>query len=208
VSFSLSQYFNVTGFSYSQVKSTPGVDEDHDGIYEVEPTYNFEYTTNGDGTTDVVIKNISLRPSAENLTGHLGIQLKLTPKNTFAGGNDVPLLASPNMCPSELRGNDIADQWKEQKLWGRTFSVPVREKFRENEDGTITWETAGGAICPKGAFFFDGSSVKIKDSYVRIRSFQYSDLFYLLTDRFFKIFFCERDCTTAKTTLFLCLCGL
>ena len=67
---------------------------------------------------------------------------------------DIILLASPNMCKSELRG-DVADQWKEQKLWGRTFSVPVRDYFRENSDGSIIWESCGNAICPKDCYFFD-----------------------------------------------------
>ncbi len=68
---------------------------------------------------------------------------------------DILLLASLNMCPSELRGEGIESQWKEQRLWGRTFSVPVRERFTEREDGVTVWETAGGAICPKGCYFFD-----------------------------------------------------
>lgn len=103
----------------------------------------------------------------DNLQKVLGVEAKPPRLDTFmtnavfeepvirAMDGDIILLASPNMCPSELRGDNIASQWKEQKLWGRTFSVPVREKFRENDDGTITWETAGGAICPKGAYFFD-----------------------------------------------------
>ena len=84
VSFSLSQYFNVTGFNYSQSKK----------VADSPTGYNFIYTPQADGTTDVTISNISLRPSAENLTGNLKIQIKFTPKNLFAGGNDVPLLTS------------------------------------------------------------------------------------------------------------------
>ena len=67
---------------------------------------------------------------------------------------DIILLASPNMCGSQLRG-DVEHQWKEQRLWGRTFSVSVREQFRENSDGTIAWVTRGNAICPEGMFYFD-----------------------------------------------------
>lgn len=65
---------------------------------------------------------------------------------------DIILLASPNMCKSPLRGNNIAQYWKEQKLWGRTFSVSVKETFREDPDGTLYW---GDAVCPKGTFYFD-----------------------------------------------------
>ena len=67
---------------------------------------------------------------------------------------DIILLASPNMCGSQLRG-DVADQWKEQKLWGKTFSVSLREHFRENSDGSITWVSRGDAVCPAGTFYFD-----------------------------------------------------
>ncbi len=67
---------------------------------------------------------------------------------------DIILLASPNMCKSELRG-DVDHQWKEQQLWGKTFRVPVADRFRDMSNGTIVWETAGGAVCPKGAYFFD-----------------------------------------------------
>ena len=67
---------------------------------------------------------------------------------------DIILLDSPNMCGSRLRGN-VADQWKEQTLWGRTFSVSAREHFRENSDGSVTWVSRGDAICPPGTFYFD-----------------------------------------------------
>lgn len=72
-----------------------------------------------------------------------------------AMGGDICLLASPNMCPSELRGEGIESQWKEQELWGRTFSVPVREQFHVREDGATIWDSAGGAICPPGEYLFD-----------------------------------------------------
>ena len=67
---------------------------------------------------------------------------------------DIILLASPNMCNSQLRG-DVADQWKEQQLWGRTISVSVKDRFREESDGSVVWETRWGAICPPGTFYFD-----------------------------------------------------
>ena len=103
----------------------------------------------------------------DNLQKLLGVERKPPRLDTFmtnavfeipvirAMEGDILLLASLNMCPSQLRGDGIGDQWKEQTLWGRTFSVPVRERFIEREDGVIVWETAGGAICPKGAYFFD-----------------------------------------------------
>ena len=68
---------------------------------------------------------------------------------------DILLLASLNMCGSEIRGKDIGNQWKEQTLWGRTFSVPARERFTERDDGVTVWESCGGAICPAGSYFFD-----------------------------------------------------
>ncbi len=67
---------------------------------------------------------------------------------------DIILLASPNMCKSPLRGN-IADHWKQETLWGKTFSVSVRDFFRKNDDGSIVWETAGDTVCPPGGFYFD-----------------------------------------------------
>lgn len=102
----------------------------------------------------------------DNLQKALGMDAKPPRLDTFmtnavfeeelikAMDGDIILLASPNMCKSELRG-DVADQWKEQKLWGRTFSVPVRDYFRENSDGSIIWESCGNAICPKDCYFFD-----------------------------------------------------
>jgi len=68
---------------------------------------------------------------------------------------DIMLLASGNMCPSPLRGNNIEQYWKVQKLWGRTFKVPVCEEFEERPDGTLVWKNRGNAICPAGTYFFD-----------------------------------------------------
>jgi uroporphyrinogen decarboxylase len=102
----------------------------------------------------------------DNLQKILGVEAQPPRLDTFmtnavfeepvirAMDGDIILLASPRMCASELRG-DTAGQWKEQELWGRTFRVASRERFRTNDDGTVTWETAGNAICPAGAFFFD-----------------------------------------------------
>ncbi|MBQ4353787.1 MAG: hypothetical protein IJC71_02725 [Clostridia bacterium] len=107
----------------------------------------------------------------DKLQNVLGLERKPPRMDTFmtnavfeepvirAMDGDIILLASPNMCASELRGNDIADQWKEQKLWGRTFSVPVRERFCEREDGSIIWETRGNAVNPAGTYFFDHAGV-------------------------------------------------
>lgn len=69
---------------------------------------------------------------------------------------DIVLLASPRMCKSDFRGPWTDSQWKEQTLWGKTFSVSVRDHFRTESDGTIVWESAGGVVCPPGTFFFDG----------------------------------------------------
>ena len=67
---------------------------------------------------------------------------------------DIILLASPRMCKSQLRG-DVANQWKEQKLWGKTFSISVNDYFHEESDGTIVWDSVGGMVCPKGSYYFD-----------------------------------------------------
>lgn len=70
-----------------------------------------------------------------------------------AMGGDIILLDSPLMCPSQLRG-DVKDQWKDQTLWGRKFSIPVSTFFEEWDDGTIIWK-GSGARCPKGGYYFD-----------------------------------------------------
>lgn len=70
---------------------------------------------------------------------------------------DTILLASHKICESEFRG-DIEDQWKEQTLWGRTFSVPATVDFRENADGSLTWLSKAwnnGAICTKTGYYFE-----------------------------------------------------
>lgn len=99
----------------------------------------------------------------DNLQRILGVEARPPRLDTFmtnavfeepvirAMDGDIILLASPNMCGSPLRG-DVDHLWKEQKLWGKTFSVSVREEFQENSDGSISW---GGMVCPKGTFYFD-----------------------------------------------------
>ena len=67
---------------------------------------------------------------------------------------DIILLASPNMCAGDLRG-EVSAQWKEQKLWRQTFRVPLAEQFRENPDGSTDWVNRG-TRCPKGTCYFDG----------------------------------------------------
>jgi len=93
----------------------------------------------------------------DNLQKLLGVERKPPRLDTFmtnavfeipvirAMEGDILLLASLNMCPSQLRGDGIGDQWKEQTLWGRTFSVPVRERFTEREDGVIVLVTVLGS---------------------------------------------------------------
>jgi len=102
----------------------------------------------------------------DNLQKVLGVERKPPRLDTFmtnavfeepvirAMDGDIILLASPRMCKSELRGN-VADQWKEQQLWGRTFSISVKDHFHEESDGTIVWETWRNAVCPKGGYYFD-----------------------------------------------------
>ena len=103
----------------------------------------------------------------DNLQKLLGVERKPPRMDTFmtnavfeppvvrAMDGDILLLASPNMCKSELRGTGIEPQWKEQELWGRTFSISVNDHFRTESDGTIVWETWGGAVCLPGTYFFD-----------------------------------------------------
>ncbi|MCL1793163.1 MAG: hypothetical protein FWG34_04775 [Oscillospiraceae bacterium] len=70
---------------------------------------------------------------------------------------DIVLLASPRMCKSPFRKSspDEILKWKEQILWGKKFQIPESDRFRENSDGSVVWETAGNSICPKGGYFFD-----------------------------------------------------
>lgn len=70
---------------------------------------------------------------------------------------DIILLDSPRMCKSRIR-DDSDGQWKEQELWGRTFSVPVSENFATQEDGSILWLKKRNLICPKGCYYFDSGS--------------------------------------------------
>lgn len=102
----------------------------------------------------------------DNLQKLMGVEQKPARVDTFmmnavfeepvirAMDGDLILLASPNMCKSDLRG-DAAGQWKEQKLWGKTFSIPVQDYFSINSDGYLVWDSCGGVICPKGSYYFD-----------------------------------------------------
>lgn len=67
---------------------------------------------------------------------------------------DIILLDSPRMCASRLRNGDPSE-WKEEILFGKRFSVPKSEIFVTKSDGTVVWESKGGAICPKGGYYFD-----------------------------------------------------
>ncbi len=74
-----------------------------------------------------------------------------------ASEGDTILLASHKFCESEYRG-DIEDQWKEQRLWGRTFLVPTSVSFRENSDGSLIWQSRmwnNGAALVKGSYYFE-----------------------------------------------------
>lgn len=102
----------------------------------------------------------------DNLQKLLGVEPRPAKVDTFmmnavfeepvirAMEGDIILLASPNMCKSDLRG-DVAGQWKGQKLWGKTFSIPVKDHFSVNSDGYLVWDSCGGVICPKGSYYFD-----------------------------------------------------
>jgi len=102
----------------------------------------------------------------DNLQELMGVEQKPARVDTFmmnavfeepvirAMDGDLILLVSPNMCKSDLRG-DADGQWKEQKLWGKTFSIPVQDYFSVNSDGYLVWDSCGGVICPKGSYYFD-----------------------------------------------------
>lgn len=63
---------------------------------------------------------------------------------------DIILLDSPRMNKNRIREKG---EWKAQKLWGRTFQVPVDEVFTEVGDGSIRWDNRN-KMCPKGGFYF------------------------------------------------------
>ena len=94
VSFTVSKYFNVTGFQYNQSRT--------DDAY---PTgYNFTYVPQDNGETLVTLYGMNLMPTEENLKGKLDITLKFRPKNVFVGGNDVPLLSGSSITVTEGTG--------------------------------------------------------------------------------------------------------
>jgi uroporphyrinogen decarboxylase len=68
---------------------------------------------------------------------------------------DIILLASPQMCKSDLRGDGWEKQWKTQDLWGKKFRVSVKDNFDVKDDGSVVWTTSNNVVCPPGAFFFD-----------------------------------------------------
>ena len=67
---------------------------------------------------------------------------------------DMILLASPHMCTSPLWGKGYEAQWKQQQLWGKTFRVPIADKFVKDENGALLWND--WLICPEGSLYFDG----------------------------------------------------
>lgn len=101
----------------------------------------------------------------DKLQNALGVERKPPRINTFmtnavfeepvirAMDGDILQLASLKLCKSPLRG-DVANRWKEQKLWGKTFSIPVEDRFREEPDGSVIWETYNNKVCPKGHYYF------------------------------------------------------
>ena len=72
-----------------------------------------------------------------------------------AMGGDFLLLESPHMCKSPFWAEGSEKLWKPQELWGESFLVPVNDRFRQLENGTIIWETNNNTVCPNGAFYFD-----------------------------------------------------
>jgi uroporphyrinogen decarboxylase len=68
---------------------------------------------------------------------------------------DILLIASPKEIGTPLRGKNIAKYWRDQELWGKVFSVPVKEKFTTLQDGSIVWETMHGYVCPPTSWYFD-----------------------------------------------------
>lgn len=68
-------------------------------------------------------------------------------------GGDLIVLNS-RMCPSRLWGPGAVEQWKDQRLWGRTFQVPVAWNFADEADGSTRWLNYG-MRCPPGGIYFD-----------------------------------------------------
>jgi uroporphyrinogen decarboxylase len=66
---------------------------------------------------------------------------------------DILLLASPSMCRSEFRGNNIPGQWKELDLWGTSLLVSAADSFSKSDNGDVEWNSY--LICPDGSYFFD-----------------------------------------------------
>lgn len=106
----------------------------------------------------------------DNLQQILGCERKPPRLDTFmtnavfeepvikAMDGDIILLDSPLMCKSRLRGFS-AEEWKDQMLWDRKFSISVKEFFAPQQDGSILWQSQGNAVCPKDGFYFDHPAV-------------------------------------------------
>ena len=77
---------------------------------------------------------------------------------------DILMLASHKICEKPYRG-DIEDQWKEETLWGRTFSIPQNVNFRENSDGSLTWKSHmwnnNAVLTPKSYYFEHRSTTNL-----------------------------------------------
>lgn len=82
VTFSISDYFNLADLQMTPIKQigTAG---------NGDPIYNIAYNP---ATGAITLSDISLVPSEDNLQGNLILRLGFTPKESFAGGNGVPLL--------------------------------------------------------------------------------------------------------------------
>lgn len=95
ISFQLSPYFNLEAFTMDPPAKV--IDSETEGN-ETRPVYNIDFD---DATGKINITDISLIPSAANPAGHLKLSIGLTPKNTFAGGNDVPMLVGDCVTVTE-----------------------------------------------------------------------------------------------------------
>jgi uroporphyrinogen decarboxylase len=69
-----------------------------------------------------------------------------------AMGADM-IIANSSMCPSDLWGENISDQWKEVELWGSPVQVPVDWRFERDSDGAWWWDER--SKCPPGGYYFD-----------------------------------------------------
>lgn len=118
---------------------------------------------------------------------------------------DIILVASPKMCNVPLRGKDVLNKWKKEKLWERTFRIPITERLIKQTDGSIIWETIGNLKCPAGFYYFDNQNpTNLTDEY------EYPDPDdYNPTDSFTDEFLRDLEATTkqiySETDYSLCL---